>query len=48
MYKRIESILTELLEPLRPGPDAEHPEAPLFLLAVSGGIDSMRLYIRGG
>lgn len=43
MYKRIESILTELLEPLRPGPDAEHPEAPLFLLAVSGGIDSMSL-----
>lgn len=41
MLKQVESILKELLEPLR---DPENPEAPFRLLvAVSGGIDSMCL-----
>ena len=43
MYRQVEAMLTELLEPFRPGPEEENPEAPRVLLAVSGGIDSMCL-----
>lgn len=43
MYRRVEPLLTELLEPFRHVSEEENPEAPRVLLAVSGGIDSMCL-----
>lgn len=43
MYRRLEPLLTELLEPFRHLSEEENPEAPRVLLAVSGGIDSMCL-----
>lgn len=42
MFRQVDAILKELLEPLRPA--EESPEAPFsVLVAVSGGIDSMCL-----